>query len=150
SALWSVAPAGSGVVMQHTQDGALSWRETGAPAAATPPSGYFRLRNHPTTYQVPIELQAGSGKDAKRVKLDRFQPLGRVDFNLDIPEVAEVINRFLAAAPPTCSPAEHLANNNFEQWIAVGEKVGTATAVKDVSGSVGAIAISGDGSTAYI
>src|SRR5205085_1104955 len=40
SALWSVAPAGGGVVMQHTQDGALSWRETGAPAAATPPSGY--------------------------------------------------------------------------------------------------------------
>lgn len=152
AAEWGVAPSSGVAVMQHTQDGALSWRETPAPAVASPPAGFFRLRNRPSTFQVPVDLQIGRGKNARRVKLDRFQPLGRVDFNLDIPEVAEGFNQYLAAAPPACSEAEYLANGSFEQWVVVGDDVGNVTPVRDISNSasVDAIAVSSDGTTVYI
>jgi hypothetical protein len=150
---WSVQPAAAGKpVMQHTQDGGLSWRETPAPAAASPPSAFFRLRQVPAAFQVPVDLQIGSGTQAQRVKLDRFQPLGRVDFTLDVPEVANGFNTFLTGAPPACSDAESLANGNFDQWTIVGNDPGTVTTVPGIlkGVDVGAIAASADGKVAYI
>ncbi len=149
---WSVQPAsGETAVMQHTQDGGHSWRETPAPAAASPPSGLFRLRSVPPAFQVPIDLQIGSGSQAQRVKLDRFQPLGRVDFSLNIPEVSSGFNAYLSGAPATCSEVESLANGSFQQLAIVGNDPGSLTGVAEVAlGNVGAIAVSNDGKTAYV
>lgn len=155
---WGVQPAASGKpVMQHTQDGGLSWRETPAPAAASPPSAFFRLRQVPATFQVPVDLQIGNGSQAQRVKLDRFQPLGRVDFTLNVPEVASGFNSFLAAAPAACSDAECLANGSFELWTVIGSDPGRlapVAAIDQVSidqvSNVGAIAVTTDGKTAYV
>jgi hypothetical protein len=149
---WSVERAAGGTsVMQHTQDGGHSWRETPAPATASPPSGLFRLRAVPPAFQVPIDLQIGSGSQARRVKLDRFQPLGRVDFNLNIPEVSNGFNAYLSGAPTDCSEVESLANGSFQQLAVVGNDPGKLTGVADISiGNVGAIAVSTDGKTAFI
>jgi DNA-binding beta-propeller fold protein YncE len=151
-AAWSVQPTPDGKpVMQHTQDGGLSWRET--PAASTsPPSGFFRLRSVPDKFQVPVDLLVGSGSQAQRVKLDRFQPLGRVDFSLGVPEVAAGFNSFLAGATPGgCAEAEHLANGDFEQWTIIGSDPGQPAPVQSVAPSiqVTAVAVSGNGRTAY-
>src|SRR5947209_11139272 len=113
--------------MQQTADGGLSWRTAvlDAPAAAPALSAVYRLRFQPDRYQVPIEMQVGSGAKATRVKLDRFQPLNRVDFALDVPEVAAGFNDYLSrAAPAACSQAEHVANGDFRQWHALGTELG--------------------------
>jgi hypothetical protein len=117
--------------MHSSADGGLSWRATTAAelpgALATP----VRLRRIPATFQMPIELRiggvggagAGGAGAVQRVPLDRFAPLGRVDFALDFPAVADAVNRQLAqASPPTCGEAEHLANGQFafERWRPTG------------------------------
>ncbi len=150
---WNATPAVAGVVgMQHTNDGGLSWRDTivaGIPDAA---SAFFRLRQKPERFETPIELQVGSDEQAIRVSLDRFQPLGRVDFALDFDEIGEAFNQYLdKASPSACPETEHLVNGDFEQWLRVGEKLGVPTAIP-LGGSVSPtmVAISPDGRLAYI
>jgi DNA-binding beta-propeller fold protein YncE len=154
SFVWSVVAGISGTpVMQHTQDGGLSWRETPAPGAATPPSGLFRLRQQPATFKVPIDLQVGSGAQAQRISLSRFQPLGRVDFDLGIPEVAQGFNNYLTKSAQTgCVEAEHLANGNFEQWTVVGNNPTSFSKIPVVppDAVVRAIAMAPDGRNAYV
>jgi hypothetical protein len=153
-AAWSVQQAQGGTpIMQHTQDGGLSWRETPAPAAASPPAGLFRLRQTPATFQVPIQAQVGTGDQAQLVSLDRFQPLGQVKFDLAVPEFAAGFNGYLSkAVPQGCSAAEHLANGSFEQWLLTGNNPGNVSSVGGVpaSSSVAAIAASADDRTAYV
>jgi DNA-binding beta-propeller fold protein YncE len=153
-AAWSVAAASSELGgMQHTRDGGLSWRDTPAPGISSSVSAFFRLRQKPERFEMPIELQVGIGDEAIRVSLDRFQPLGRVDFALDFDEVADAFNQYLdSVAPPTCPEIEHLANGNFEQWRSVGEKLGGAVKVNlpSISSIPKVMAISPDGRWAYI
>lgn len=148
---WNATPAGAGSVgMQHTKDGGLSWRETVATGVAGPVSTFFRLRQKPERFEPPIELQVGSGEQAIRVSLDRFQPLGRVDFALDFDEVAEAFNQYLAtAAPAACPETEHLANGDFEQWLRVGDNLMPARTI-DLGVPPTAVAVAPDGSWAYV
>ena len=150
---WSVQQAAPGTpVMQHTQDGGLSWRETPAPASASPPAGVFRLRQVPGTFQVPIEVQVGAGAQAQRVNLDKYQPLGRVDFALDLPELSEKFNTYLTkGVSAACSAGEHLANGNLEQWLLTGNNPGEITSVTGLpAGSTTvALAVSADDRNAY-
>ena len=152
--VWSVVTGTAGKpVMQHSKDGGLSWRETPAPAAATPPSGLFRLRQQPATFRVPIDLQVGSGAQAQRISLSRFQPLGRVDFDLGIPEVAQGFNNYLTKSAQTgCVEVEHLANGNFEQWTVIGNSLtsSTSVAVAPPNAAVRAIALAPDGKNVYV
>lgn len=98
--------------MQHSRDGGLSWRETRLAGKGV--NALFRLRHTPDRFQVPIQLQVGSGEQARTVLLDRFQPMGRVDFALDFPEVAEAFNEYLDAnIKKRCPEAEHLVNGDF-------------------------------------
>jgi hypothetical protein len=127
---WSADPATPpSAGMQRTQDGGLSWRITtpvaksGASAAGAvtgPLAGYFRLRSKPATFQVPIEVQAGSGKNAVRIKLDRFAPMGRVDFSPGA-EIAQALNgsldKIAQDSPPPCPEGEHIANGEFKQQV---------------------------------
>ncbi|MBV9407284.1 MAG: hypothetical protein JO164_00580, partial [Candidatus Eremiobacteraeota bacterium] len=131
---WNTAPASATTaslpVLQQTTDGGLSWRatalSTGAATQNAPFTTLYRFRYLPDKYQVPIELQVGSGDAMTRVKLDRFAPLSRVDFTLDVPEVADGFNTYLGkATPATCSQAEHLANGDFRQWQRLGTNLGT-------------------------
>jgi DNA-binding beta-propeller fold protein YncE len=124
-ALWSVETGPAGAAgMQFTDNGGLSWRTTTAPGVTGPLAGFFRLRHTPARYQVPIELQVGSGDQALRVSLDRFQPLGRVDFNLDFDVLAEAINQYLnEAGPAQCPGGEHLANGDFKDWTTVSDRI---------------------------
>lgn len=137
--------------MQQTSDGGLSWRTAvlDAPAQLPPLSAVYRFRYQPDRYQVPIEMQIGDGPAATRVKLDRFQPLSRVDFALDVPEVADGINTYLSgAAPAACSQAEHVANGDFRQWHALGTGLGAPNVLTPVT-STGLLLLSADGQYAY-
>lgn len=142
---------------QVTRDGGLSWQDatplpgTLLDSKATPPFvAFFRLRDKPKTFKMPIELQIGSGDKAVRKKLDRFEPLGRVDFTLDT-ELAEGINEFLegssSAAPPE---AEHLDNADFEKWERAGEQMILRLPSDDLGVIVKAVAFSPDGALAYV
>ncbi len=150
-AQWSVdvAPAGA-VGMQFTADGGLSWRITRATAVTDPLAGFFRLRHTPARYQVPIELQVGNGDQARRVSLDRFQPLGRIDFRLDFDEVAEAINQYLDdAGPAQCPEGEHLANGDFKDWFAVGDKI-MRPQFTSLESTPKVVAVAPDGQLIYI
>jgi YVTN family beta-propeller protein len=148
---WSVAaaPDANALSMQRTQDGGLSWRET---SIAGPVAGFFRLRRKPERFQMPIELQVGMGTEAVRVKLDRFAPLGRVDFTLDFDEVAEALNQHLAASSgSSCPEIEHLANGDFEKWAATGDKIGKPRRVRNnQAAETAAVAFGPDGQLAYV
>jgi DNA-binding beta-propeller fold protein YncE len=161
TAAWSVDKAVGTLNMQSTRDGGLSWRdaiampntlldETIAPAG--PFTAFFRLRTQPKTFQVPIELQAGRDKSEVRIKLDRFQPLGRVDFVLDT-ELAQGINESLAKAPPTTSPdTEHLHNVDFDQWSRVGDEMKSQPEInlERLQRPISAVAFAPDGTLAYV
>jgi hypothetical protein len=134
TANWSVQPAASpSQGMQRTQDGGASWRVTiassGSSSVAGPQAGVFRLRRVPKQFQVPIEFQAGPSGQETRVKLDRFAPLGRVDFAPNT-EIAAGVSQFLRQqvqkTSPGCPEGEHLANGNFEQWTVTGDDVQSA------------------------
>lgn len=137
--------------MQQTADGGLSWRTAVLDAPAPPPplSALYRLRYQPDRYHVPIEMQIGSGAAATRVNLDRFEPLHRVDFTLDVPEVAAGFNHYLSqAVPASCSQAEHVANGDFRQWHALGTDLGAPHVLTGVA-STGLVLLSPDGQYAY-
>ncbi|MCZ7627065.1 MAG: YncE family protein [Candidatus Methylomirabilis sp.] len=150
---WNATPALAGIVeMQHKKDGGLSWRDTIVTGISGAASAIFRLRQKPERFEIPIELQVGAGEQAIRVNLDRFQPLGRVDFALDFDEIAKAFNQYLTkVAPATCPETEHLANGDFEQWLRVGEKLRMPTVIPLLQGvSPTVVAISVDGRLAYV
>jgi DNA-binding beta-propeller fold protein YncE len=148
-AAWSVAQAPGAVSMQCNRDGGLSWRDTVASGVSGPVTAFFRLRRRPERFEVPIELQVGDGEQAVRVKLDRFAPLGRVDFALDA-ELAQAFNQYLSkVAPPACPEGEHLANGEFEQWLVLGDKIGDSFPIT-LQATTGAVAAGPDGKWAYV
>ncbi|MBV8581277.1 MAG: PD40 domain-containing protein, partial [Candidatus Eremiobacteraeota bacterium] len=155
---WNTAPAAVTTAslppLQQTTDGGLSWRatalSTGAATQNAPFTTLYRFRYLPDTYQIPIELQVGSGDAMTRVKLDRFAPLSRVDFTLDVPEVADGFNTYLGkATPSTCSQAEHLANGDFRQWQRLGTNLGAVNAVGTIS-PTGPLMFTADGQYLYV
>ncbi len=148
---WNATPAVAGVVgMQHTNDGGLSWRDTTVAGISGPASAFFRLRQKPERFETPIKLQIGSGEQAIRVGLDRFQPLGRVDFALDFNEIGDAFNQYLdKASPSACPETEHLANGDFEKWYRIGEKLSLPGTVA-LDANPAAIAVAPGGSRAYV
>lgn len=124
-AVWGADPAPQGAIpLQYTDSGGLSWRDTVMQDISGALAAHFRLRHTPARYQVPIELQVGKGELARRVSLQRFQPLGRVDFKLDFDEVAEAFNRYLQdKTPDALKEAEHLENGDFEEWVQINDEI---------------------------
>ncbi len=164
TAAWSVdktsvdKAAADALNMQCTRDGGLSWRDTLARAgtlkdpnypAAGPFTALLRLRRLPAQFKMPIELQVGSGDKEVRVKLDRFEPLGRVDFAIN-DELAQGINTYLDKNAATVSPeTEHLVNPGFEQWGKIGDAL-TARPVIQFDVPINAVAFAPDGVLAYV
>src|SRR5215212_4370069 len=156
TAAWSVAKAPS-LNMQSTRDGGLSWRDSMAMAgtqrdqtvpAAGPFGAFFRLRTQPKTFKVPIELQVGRDQSEVRIKLDRFEPPGRVDFTLDT-ELAQGINESLAKTAVSCPETEHLHNRDFEQWLRLGDEIKPQPNI-DLGVPISGVAFSPDGTLAYM
>ncbi len=152
-AAWSVEPvSGTLPPMQLTQDGGFSWRQ--AALAGGPVSGLFRLRTLPGRFTMPIELRVGSGDGERRVGLSRFEPQGRVDLSLDLPEIADAFNQALASAP-VCPEAEHLVNGGFEDWIRTGNVLGRPARIELLEGDeipieAARVAVNPDGRTALV
>ncbi len=155
-ATWSVeAAAGAGKGLRHTEDGGLSWRPTADPGGDGATAAIFRLLRRPARFRMPIELQVGAGAAARGVSLARFEPQGRIDFELELPEVVEGFNRYLkAAGPVACPEHEHLEDGGFESWQQVGEELGESQSLPVGSpGSPGfpmLVASSPDGRRAYL
>ncbi len=140
--------AGDSAGMQYSQNGGLSWRAASAPGISGPLVGYARLRHSPSRYIVPVDLQVGQEPDARRVKLDRFQPLGRVDFRLDFDEVAQSINEVLdiTPAPPQ---GELIANGDMDFWRRVGDLIMQPVQVP-VTAQARCLALTPDGNHLYL
>src|SRR5205823_14565119 len=108
-----------------------------------PLAALFRLRAAPPTFQVPIHLLAGpparldvaQGHVAGRptlVALDRFEPLGRVDFSLAFDDVSKAINAHLEAmAPKACPEVEHVLNGDFSRWPETDDDLKAGAAASD-------------------
>ncbi len=59
------------------------------------------------------------------VNLDRFQPLGRVDFTLDSVDLAAAMNQYMdQTVTDTCPEEEHLANGDFTDWQTISNAIG--------------------------
>jgi DNA-binding beta-propeller fold protein YncE len=140
---------------QRTTDGGLSWQDTSLMATSlrdilpTPPYiALLRLRDKPKTFKMPIKLQIGTGTNVVNKSLERFEPLGRVDFTLDT-ELAQGINDYLAQSAAPVHETEHLLNPDFEQWSRVGREPNPQP-VTSLSVSPRAVAFSPDGAVAYV
>jgi DNA-binding beta-propeller fold protein YncE len=151
-AVWSVSPISpGGLGMQSTDNGGLSWRLSQVRSIGGAITGRLRLRRVPERYQVPVELSIGEGDQAQRVKLDRFQPLGRVDFELNIPEMADAFNNYLRqASAAACFEAEHIADGEFNQWLRSGTELADTTTTIPLTFEPTRVAVTPDGSAAYV
>jgi predicted flap endonuclease-1-like 5' DNA nuclease len=128
----------------NTADGGLSWR-SGGPLVAL-----FRLRAAPPRFTVPVQVEAGSGPDALRVPLSRFDALGRVDFTVDGADLAGAVTAAAHVPAGPCPPGEALADGGFAEWVAEGDGVGEPVAV-DLHGAMGrALAMAPDGRWLYV
>jgi YVTN family beta-propeller protein len=151
---WNVAPTTTdgALEVQRTQDGGLSWRQTTVAGLTGTVAAFFRLRRKPDRFQMPIEMQVGTDDKVLRVSLDRFAPMGRVDFMLDFDEVTDALNNHLASTNGSgCPETEHLANGDFEKWLVAGDKIGTPRFINTNNdrGEEATIAFTPDGKLAY-
>ena len=143
--------------VQRTRDGGLSWQEgplmpdslRDKAAKPTPPfTALFRLRDKPKSFKMPIRLEIGSGDKAVPKTLERFEPLGRVDFTVDT-ELADGINEFLTNSAATVPETQHLLNADFEKWSRLGDEPLPQTPVS-LRAPAEAVAFSPDGALAYV
>ena len=150
--VWSVNPAPSpdpGV--QHTLDGGLSWRQAGALKISGPLAAAFRLRNKPDRFQIPIQVHVGDAGATVPMALDSYAPLGRVDFMLDVPQLAHTFNHYLrAGVPPALPEGEHLTNGDFGNWAAAGNSAGLPLQLTLSDPTTPAFAVAPDGKWVYL
>jgi hypothetical protein len=113
-ALWTVEPCGeAAVALQASTNGGFSWRPAATDTGLKPLQARFRLRFAPEQFSIPVKLQIGRRKDAKRVSFAQFSPLGRVEFAMDF---AEELGQFLASSE-VASPyvkGDLLVNGSFD------------------------------------
>ncbi len=152
-AVWAVAAVTDNSIGLHqtTPDG-LAWRitktEDGAENGRL--AGLFRLRHTPNQFEMPLEVLVGENDNTVRVSLERFQPLGRVDFDINTPEFAEAINTVAARAAGTlCPQGEQLKNNQFETWHKLGSGIGAPQQIASSDG-IQTLTIAPNGKWAYV
>jgi DNA-binding beta-propeller fold protein YncE len=149
------------VTLQLTRDGGLSFKPspllantTPTPAAKLEPPfvSFFRLRNRPKTFKMPVSLLIGSEENRDkqvRKKLDRFEPLGRVDFTIDS-ELADGINEYVEAISGAVVPeAQHVSNGDFEQWDIIGNQMNSRGPIA-LGAPIHCVAFSPGGNLAYV
>src|SRR6185436_3713442 len=138
------------IPLQASLDGGFSYRAAGtAPLAAR-----FRLRERPAGFRLPLSARLGTGADAVWVDLSRLSPLGKVAFDLSIPEISAGISaamdraRTAADAPQR---GELLADPAFARWQAVGDEIGPPRPfVLGTDADARFVAFAPDGRIAYV
>ncbi|PZO51928.1 MAG: hypothetical protein DCF14_08245, partial [Phormidesmis priestleyi] len=84
-------------------------KEVGTPAPLT---ALFRLRNQPDRFTVPLHLQIGRGKAAMKLRLNEFDPLGRVEFQFDFSQkLVEYLQKAINVT--VCGTENLLVNGDF-------------------------------------
>ena len=116
-ASWPVETTGDPTAALASSPDAIAWRPFVRPSDGGAAMACFRLRRQPERFTMPIELEVGSGGSARRIGFERFAAQGRVDLDLDLPEVATALDAHLTAVATAVPEGEHLANGDFEQWI---------------------------------
>ncbi len=151
-AAWHSQAASTGSsALQQSSTGGLAWRTTQVAGVPGPLAGYFRLRHTPEQFQMPLSLQVSEGETAVPVSLDRFQPLGRIDFTIDFPEFAAAINQAARRAEVfACTRGEQLKNGDFARWSTTGERFGPPQLVEQVSSGMNTMRIAPNGEWALI
>ena len=129
-AVWSAAPAAPAtppaVPLQGSDDGGFSYRArlagTGEPLEAR-----VRLRERPAGFRMPLSVEVGEGANAVRVDLSRLSPLGKVAFDLSIPEISAGVSAALekARGAGEAGGGELLADPSFARWGASGDEIGS-------------------------
>ena len=153
-AVWATAAAAAtatgDVALQVSVDGGLSWSQATDARHAGPLDGLHRLRITPPAFSMPVSLDIGAEPAIRRVSLERFAPLGRVDVTLDTPEFAAALEAAAAASAPAASaPGEHLANGGFDDWLAVGDELRETTRAS-LLGGPSCLAGTADGRRVYV
>lgn len=127
---------GAGAQMQTSDNGGLSWRPARVAGLDGALAGQSRFRRASPVFRVPVTAEIGRDAEAEVLALDRFQPLGRVEFALASDEVARAANGILSAREAAACPrGEQLANGGFadrgqgdiyrpEDWTVSGGNVG--------------------------
>jgi DNA-binding beta-propeller fold protein YncE/predicted flap endonuclease-1-like 5' DNA nuclease len=100
---------------------------------------------------MPIELQVGDGDTARRVDLTRFEPLGRVEIDLNDESILGSINAYVEAeaANTACPTAEHVDNGDFTDWRRTADLPALPPRLLSVAHPVERIAVSADGCVAF-
>jgi hypothetical protein len=113
-AFWTVEPGSdAAIALLASTDGGFSWRTAATNKGLKPLQAVFRLRFTPEQFSVPVQLQIGRGKEAKRVSFSKFAPLGRVEFDMDFAaELGKFLDSLDAASP--CRKGEFLTNGSFD------------------------------------
>ncbi|HEV7671597.1 MAG TPA: helix-hairpin-helix domain-containing protein [Thermoanaerobaculia bacterium] len=155
-AAWSVGAAGAGAVpLQASADGGFSYRAAvlaGAPTPPAPLAAQLRLRERPAGFRMPLVAQLGAGADAVRVDLSRLSPLGKVSFELSIPEIAAGLSAALDKAQSTGGPGggERLVDPAFAHWGTQGDEIGSPRPIPlGEETAAPLIAFAPDGRTAF-
>lgn len=135
AAEWAAEPSSTeGPGVQTSLDAGLSWRPATAVGATAPLEAFVRLRKVPEAFEMPVRVEVGapgridlapgaparSAGPASLVTLDRFAPLGRLELDLDLPELGEAVGSVVTRAAPEASPCpevEHLSNGTFSSWM---------------------------------
>ncbi|MEM6794939.1 MAG: helix-hairpin-helix domain-containing protein [Acidobacteriota bacterium] len=119
--IWSSRPAARRETLgpellglQITRDGAMSWRRSILESRDGPLEALFRLRRDAAHFRMPVAFQVGNEGEEARVGLDAYAAAERVDLGLDLAELVEASNDFLAAQP-SCPQGEHVRNGDFAQ-----------------------------------
>jgi hypothetical protein len=147
---WAVEQAAAEALpVQTTVDNGLSWRAAKSTKLSGPLSGVFRLRAQPARYRQPVQLDIAG----RRVLLDAYDGLGKLDFTLAMPEVADALNAALDdAARARATRDERIANGGFDRWTRIDRKRSRLAlpAAPLVSPGPHAAAVSPDGARVYV
>jgi Helix-hairpin-helix domain len=152
-AAWSVGTASPGAVpLQASADGGFSYRAATLGGTA-PLAALLRLRERPAAYRLPLSARLGRGAGAVRVDLSRLSPLGKVAFDLSIPEISAGISEALESALTTEDApqrGELLADPAFARWEVTGDQIGVPRPfLLGVDANAEFVAFAPDGRIAY-
>ncbi|MBO9402629.1 hypothetical protein [Shimia sp. R9_3] len=113
---WHVHPETEPTAELQTSDtGGLSWRPARADSLPDALMAAHRFRRASPVFRVPVSAEIGRDAESSVLSLERFQPLGRVEFALESRSVAEAANGILSArSATTCPRGEQLTNGGFE------------------------------------
>jgi hypothetical protein len=146
-AQWGVRRDAAGTLLA-SDDGGFSWRQARGAEGDTL-RGMSRLRFVPSTFTMPMALRVGADPGAE-VPLDRFEPLGRAELDLSLPDLGAALSSAAAATSgPTCPVGEHLVDGELHDWTSVGVGLGDPALFPTV-GSASSLAVARDGATAYV